>query len=197
MATSMASDELVFSMSSQTEGSPIVFLKRDWLSILDNQNGSYQSNQCVLDTSQLSNSNKYMNYFEGNLIVPLLITVTTPNDGAFNPNIAVATTGDYTQANWAFGLKNWLGSVVHSFTVDMNGTTIIQATSYSGLWNTFQMLTSFSYSDFTGWSNIGFWPDSATPSVADNGSTGTIMGQGSCNNWNGTSGPKCLATAKW
>jgi hypothetical protein len=57
----MASDELVFSMSSQTEGSPIVFLKRDWLSILDNQNGSYQSNQCVLDTSQLSNSNKYMN----------------------------------------------------------------------------------------------------------------------------------------
>jgi hypothetical protein len=155
---------------------------------MDNQNGSYQSNQCVLDTSQLSNSNKYMNYFEGNLIVPMLITITSPNTGKFNPNIgADLGANTYTQANWAFGLKNWLGSIVHSFTVDMNGTTIIQATSYSGLWNTFQMLTSFAYSDFTSWSNIGFWPDSANPSVAspDGNENGTCMGVGSCNNWNG------------
>jgi len=194
MATSMASDELVFSMSSQTEGSPMIFIKRDWLSILDNQNGSYVSNQCVVDTSQLSNSNKYMNYSEANLIVPLLITVTAPLNPSttvtsFNPNIASGLTGgglevqQYTQADWAFGLKNWLGSIVHSFTCDMNGTTIIQATPYSGLWNTFCMLTSFSYNDFTSWTNIGFYPDTAASAVV--AIEPSPSGEGSCNNFNG------------
>jgi len=198
MATSMASDELVFSMSSQTEGTPIVFIKRDWLSILDNQNQSYQSNQCVVDTSQLSNSNKYMNYSEANLIVPLLLTVTAPTPAGalnpancWNPNIGNAITAGqlHSPSDWAFGLKNWLGSIVHSFTCDMNGTTIIQATSYIGLWNTFQMLTSFSYNDFTSWANIGFYPDTAESAVvtiagAGAGIAASYMGQGSCNNNN-------------
>jgi hypothetical protein len=43
-------DQLVYDLSSQTEGSPTVFIKRDWLSILDNQNGQYSGNQCVIDT---------------------------------------------------------------------------------------------------------------------------------------------------
>ena len=194
MATSMASDELVFSMSSQTEGTPIVFIKRDWLSILDNQNQSYQSNQCVVDTSQLSNSNKYMNYSEANLIVPLLLTVTAPTQvgaanlvNTFNPNLAGVIPGDqfYSPCDWAFGLKNWLGSIVHSFTCDMNGTTIIQATSYIGLWNTFQMLTSFSYNDFTSWANIGFYPDTAESAVVTiAGGGASFNGTGSCNNNN-------------
>ena len=195
MATSMASDELVFSMSSQTEGTPIVFIKRDWLSILDNQNQSYQSNQCVVDTSQLSNSNKYMNYSEANLIVPLLITVTAPpgaaNANNWNPNQtqAIQAGATYSSADWAFGLKNWLGSIVHSFTCDMNGTTIIQATSYVGLWNTFQMLTSFSYSDFTSWANIGFYPDTAESAVFSAIGVGSASGTGSCNNNNSLQPP--------
>ena len=194
MATSMASDELVFSMSSQTEGTPIVFIKRDWLSILDNQNQSYQSNQCVVDTSQLSNSNKYMNYSEANLIVPLLITVTAPVPAnlanCYNPNIngVLGGANTYAPSDWAFGLKNWLGSIVHSFTCDMNGTTIIQATSYIGLWNTFQMLTSFSYNDFTSWANIGFYPDTAASVCVTAPGIGagfaSYNGQGSCNNNN-------------
>lgn len=188
----MASDELVFSMSSQTEGSPMIFVKRDWLSILDNQNQSYGSNQCVIDTSQLSNSNKYMNYSEANIMLPLLITVTQPTPAAaancFNPNISTTLNvggGDYSQADWAFGLKNWLGSIVHSFTVDMNGTTIIQCTSYSGLWNTFQMLTSFSYTDFNSWTNLGFWPDDAASAVVTQDGVTSPSGVGSCNNYNG------------
>ena len=195
MATSMASDELVFSMSSQTEGTPIVFIKRDWLSILDNQNQSYQSSQCVVDTSQLSNSNKYMNYSEANLIVPLLLTVTAPTPAtaanSYNPNIGNVIPGGqvYAPSDWAFGLKNWLGSIVHSFTCDMNGTTIIQATSYIGLWNTFQMLTSFSYNDFTSWANIGFYPDTAesvcvTQAPVAGVITTSFNGTGSCNNNN-------------
>ena len=189
MATSMASDELVYNMSTQEEGNPIIFVKKDWLSILDNMNQSYQSNQCVIDTSQLSNSNKYMSYSEANLILPLLITMTQPAPQAagaatgFNPNFSLnnvtgggnnAATYSFTPANWSIGLKNWLGSIIHSFTVDMNGTTIVQATSYVGLYNTFMMMTSFSYNDFTEWANIGFYPDQA--SSAGFASTGSQAG---------------------
>jgi hypothetical protein len=40
-------------MSSQSEGSPALFVKKDWLSILDNQNQSYQGNQSVIDAVEV------------------------------------------------------------------------------------------------------------------------------------------------
>ena len=113
-------DVLVFDMSSQSEGSPALFVKKDWLSILDNQNQNYQGNQCIIDTSQLANSNKYMNYREAYLSVPLLITATASGlTASTNP----VTTLPTTLPDFAFGLKNWLATVVHSITLDYNGTT--------------------------------------------------------------------------
>ena len=112
----MSADSLVFDMSSQSEGSPQIFVRKNWLSILDNQNQNYQGNQSVIDTSQLANSNCYMNYREGYFTVPLLLTVTE-STGAFQPATAA------TSADYAIGLKNWYGSIVHSFTLDYNGTT--------------------------------------------------------------------------
>ena len=146
-------DTLVFDMSSMAEGTPAVFVRKDWLSILDNQNKNYQGNQSVIDTSQLANSNKYMNYREAYLTIPLLLTLTGTNDFS-----AAATSGD-----WAVGMKNWYGSVIHSFTLDYNGTTIIQQTPYCGMWNTFKLMTSLSYQDvISQGSQIGFAPDTAT-----------------------------------
>ena len=112
-------DTLVFDMSSQSEGTPQVFVRKDWLSILDNQTGNYQGNQSDLDTSQLANSNKYMNYREAYFLCPLLLTLTQSvgATAAFSP----ATSA--TSADYAVGLKNWYGSIVHSFTLDYNGTT--------------------------------------------------------------------------
>jgi hypothetical protein len=107
-------DTLLFDMSSTTEGNPQIFVRRDWLSILDNMNQSYIGNQSIIDTSQLANSNKYMSYYEANIILPLLLTITSTANGA----VPFAGACDYV-----LGLKNWLGSVVHSFTLDYNGTT--------------------------------------------------------------------------
>jgi hypothetical protein len=110
-------DQLIYDLSSATEGSPTVFIKRDWLSILDNQNGQYSGSQSVVDTSQLSNSNRYMSYREAYLQVPMVMTLTSDaNNIGFKP----ATT---TPADYACGLKNWFGSVVHSIQVDWNGVT--------------------------------------------------------------------------
>ena len=174
-------DDVIYNMSTQSEGSPAVFTKKDWLSILDNQNQNYQGNQSVIDTSQLANSNKYINYREAYVTIPLLLTATQPINGtppAFSPATATVS------ADYAVGLKNWYGSVVHSFTCDYNGTTIIQQTPYIGLWNTFKLMTSLSQDDLaTQGAAIGFFPDTAT-SVGFTDNNSGVDGVGTANNSN-------------
>jgi hypothetical protein len=58
----------------------------------------------------------------------LILTATSPLDAGANlflPNTAG------TSADYVFGLKNWYGSIIHSMTLDLNGTTIIQQTPYA------------------------------------------------------------------
>lgn len=154
-------DQLVYDLSSQTEGSPTVFIKRDWLSILDNQNGQYSGNQCVIDTSQLSNSNRFMSYREAYLQIPMVMTLT---GDANNYGMAPATAA--TSCDYACGLKNWFGSVIHSIQVDWNGVTVIQQTNFQGLYNTFRLMTSLSINDvLTQGASMGFYPDDALSAI--------------------------------
>ena len=138
----MSGDTLVYDMSSMSEGTPSIFVKKDWLNILDNQNGNYAGNQSVIDTSQLANSNKYMNYREAYLAVPMVLNASSTAVNVANPLFAPATGGDY-----ALGLKNWFGSIIHSFTLDYNGTTIIQQTPFVNMWNSFKLMTTLSWND--------------------------------------------------
>jgi len=171
------SDTLVLDMSTQSEGAAAVFTKRDWLTILDNQNQNYQGNQCVIDTSQLANSNKYMNYREAYVTIPMLITLTSAVGEATAPLWGATA----TSPDWSVGLKNWYGSIIHSFTLDYNGTTIIQQTPYIGLWNSFKLMTSLSLDDIkTQGSLIGFYPDTAGPVQFQ--ATDNEAGLGTCNN---------------
>ena len=200
----MSADKLVFDLSQEIEGSPQVFIRKDWLSILDNMNQNYSANQTIIDTSQLSNSNKFMNYREGYLVMPMLMTLTTTTAAAASTTGAgtgavagflPAATSIVAAANpvapWGtvadnvLGLKNWFGSVIHSFTLDMNGTTIIQQTPFINMVNCFRLLTSLSYNDvITQGSVIGFFPDDASSwSVNNVLATGaTPNGVGVCNN---------------
>lgn len=169
------SDTLVFDMSTASEGAPSVFVRKDWLSILDNMNRNYQGNQCIIDTSQLANSNKYMSYREGYLFVPMIMTLTSGT-------AVLAANGGL---DYVMGLKNWYGSVIHSFSLDYNGTTIVQQTPFVGMWNAFKLMTSLSLQDIkTQGAMIGFYPDdSSTWTYVANGSTSS-SGVGLCNNSN-------------
>lgn len=173
-------DKLIFDLSQEVEGSPSVFVKKDWLNILDNQNSNYNSNQSVIDTSQLSNSNKFLSYREAYLSIPMLLTIATTDlatAGAFAP----AT--DATSADYAIGLKNWFGQIVHSLTLDYNGTTIIQQTPWCNMWNSFKLMTSLSWNDVaTQGATIGFYPDDPTTWFFA-GSAG-LEGQGTSNSTN-------------
>lgn len=172
-------DKLVFDLSQELEGTPNIFIRKDWINILDNQNGQYSANQCVIDTSQLSNSNKYLNYREAYLSIPLLLTLTGAG-ATFLPNQA-ATSCDYS-----IGLKNWYGSIVHSLTVDYNNTTIIQQTPFISMVNSFRLMTTLSWSDIAIMgSTIGFYPDDALTWSYNN--VASSQGVGVCNNSNFTS----------
>jgi len=172
----MSCDKLVFDLSQEVEGSPNVFVKKDWLNILDNMNQNYSSNQTVIDTSQLSNSNKYMSYREAYMLMPMLLTISTAT-GRFTP----ATAG--TSSDYAIGLKNWFGTIIHSFTVDYMGTTIIQQTPYINMWNAFKLMTSLSWNDvITQGSTIGFYPDD--PLAWGFSDVASDFGVGVCNNIN-------------
>lgn len=150
-------DKLVFDLSQEIEGTPNIFVRKDWLNILDNQNGQYSANQSVIDTSQLSNSNKFLNYREAYLSIPLLLTLTnTTTTAAFVPETAA------TSADYSIGLKNWFGNIVHSFICEYNNVTIIQQTPFIGMVNSFRLMTTLSWSDIAIMgSTIGFFPDDA------------------------------------
>lgn len=181
------SDKLVFDLAQEVEGTPNVFIRKDWINILDNQNQNYNNNQSVIDTSQLSNSNKYMSYREAYFVVPMLLTLASEADDGFAP----AT----NPADSSIGLKNWFGQIIHSFTLDYNGTTIVQQTPYINMWNSFKLMTSMSYNDIiTQGATIGFYPDNATtwswtpalaaPDHAEGSYARTATGQGIANNSN-------------
>jgi hypothetical protein len=104
----MSCDKLVYDLSQEVEGSPNVFIRKDWINILDNQNQNYQSNQSIIDTSQISNSNKYISYREAYLAVPLLLSVVAP------AGVVGSSVVDFTQdCDYAIGLKNWFGQIIH------------------------------------------------------------------------------------
>ena len=130
------SDTMVFEMASSSEASPNIFLRRDFVAIQNNNNQNYSSNQLTIDTSQLANSNRYINYREGYLQIPLLITATC--DAAFAP-LDPGTSFDY-----AVGLKNNYLTIIHSMTLDLNGTAVAQTVPFQSLYQNFRLLTTLS-----------------------------------------------------
>lgn len=176
----MSGDTLTYDLSSMTEGTPQVFVKKDWLNILDNQSGNYNGNQSVVDTSQLANSNKYMNYREAYLAVPMLLTATSSGAGT---NMFLDPASSLNSMDYSIGLRNWFGSIIHSFTLDYNGTTVIQQTPFCSMWNCFRLMTTLSISDIIiNGADMGFYPDD--PLSWGYSQTGNASGIGTYNNGN-------------
>ena len=110
----MSGDTLVYDMANSSSEMPSIFVKKDWLSVIDENSQNYNGNQVVISSSALANSSKYINYREGYLQIPLLLTLTgnTGADNKFSPATA-ATSGDH-----AIGLKNAFHTIINDFSVD-------------------------------------------------------------------------------
>jgi hypothetical protein len=128
-----------------------------------------------------------MSYREAYFSIPFIVSLGTAGNPVNAGNIAVT---DYftpddaaTSADYSIGLKNWFGQIIHSFTLDYNGTTIIQQTPYINIWNSFKLMTSLSLDDInTQGSTIGFYPDDADTWNFYPAGVISLTGQGTCNN---------------
>ncbi len=169
-------DQVVYELSQSSSSSDSsIFLQKNWISILDNNNNSYSSGQVTIDTSQLSNSNRWMNYREAYLSVPLLLTSSCSVDPKWDAAL--------TSADYAFGLKNNYASIIHSISVDLQGSTVVQTTPFISLVNNFRLMTTLSYQDLlTIGPSIGFYPDSSCS--FEQNSAASRSGLGTCNNRN-------------
>lgn len=175
-------DKVVFDLSQELDSSPNIFIKKEWINILDQQNGNYQGNQCIIETSALSNSNKFMNYREAYIAMPLLLTLS--NTSANTADMAPSTAG--SSLDYALGLKNFYGSMIHSFTVDFQGTTIVQQTPFTSMYNCFKLLTTLSWNEvYSFGSQIGLYPDDPLSWTYVSATSVTALdGLGTCVNTN-------------
>ncbi len=168
-------DLVTYSKSVEEKTSESVFLNQSWLSVLDSNNGSYSSSQATLETTSLASSDRFMDYREAYLSIPLLLTLGN------NTNVNNAGLANATNVSKIMGLKNSYTSLIHSMSVDLNGTNIIQSTPFSELYNAFKLMTSFSWGDvMTQGPSIGFFPDdvmAATAFTADDvgGAAGMVV----------------------
>lgn len=175
----MSVDKLVLDLSQEIDTNTNVFQRKDWLNIMDNQNQNYSGNQIVADSSQLSNSNKYINYREAYLMIPLFLTLSkTTVGGEFTP----ATDNE----NFAIGLKNWFGNMIHNLSLEFQGSVIVQQTNFINIWNAFKLMTSLSWGDvLTQGASIGFYPDD--PMAFVHTAAAAVSGIGVANNSNAVS----------
>lgn len=168
-------DLVTYSKSVEEKSSDAVFQNQSWLSVLDSNNGSYSSSQATLETTSLASSDRFMDYREAYLSIPLLLTLGN------NTNDDDSGLADATNVSKIMGLKNSYTSLIHSMSVDLNGTNIIQSTPFSELYNAFKLMTSFSWGDvMTQGPSIGFYPDdvmAATAFTANNvaGAAGMVV----------------------
>lgn len=172
-------DSIIYEISSSDYKRENIFLRKNWLSTIDLNNGTYSTNQLVIDSSALSNSSLYLNYSESVVILPLLLTLScTTNSAAFAPNTTASS------LDWTLGLKSWFGTIVHSQSLEMSGSTLVQTTGYQSMYQNFCLLTTLSYGDVAVLGqSIGFWPDTSL-ALAYVPTTASVHGIGVCNNQN-------------
>ena len=143
-----SANTLSYELSSQDVGEqPFLYTKKQMLVIQDT-NTSYTSAQSKINTSSVSQS-QYINYKESYLSVPVVMTMT----GHFNPATAA------TSANYSLGLKEYFHSLIHSMSVDFNGTNVKPHCPFENVYQSFRLSTTLSFNELKSKQHIGFSPD--------------------------------------
>lgn len=155
-------DNLVFEESISSEVSQSEFISKKWLYVNDINNGSYSS-QIIIDSTPLANSGGYVNWSEGYIAMPLVVTLSA----------SAGTVGDDASLvgnhSWAFKSGFW--HMINSMSVEFNNQNIVQQTPFLNVFRSFKAMTSFSEDDLKQGPSLGFSPDTAgswSYSTADN-----------------------------
>jgi len=146
---SAVSDHIQLAKSKETKYPPL-FNKREWLYINDTTT-QYDQGTSIIETTSLSNNDKFLDYNAAYLTVPILITLTN--------NTTAAGLAAPTNLRKSLGFKQSFLTMINSITVDLNGQSMVQQNQLIDIYNNFRLLTSESWTSKNRWSTIGFYPD--------------------------------------
>ena len=169
------------------------FVKKEWTNAIydTNTSSNYASNQVIFDSTTLSNSGSLVSYSEGLIFLPIVIKVS---------KTAGATTVDWTQTDgsplkgtdFMLSLKNSHINLVHSYSITLNNTDIIQSVpmvnSYLNFINHSEMSLDdeFLNAPLTGYAkdSSSSWYYNTPTTIAGTTLTGDSRGVGIGNNAN-------------
>ena len=151
---SAISDHIQLAKSKETKYPPL-FNKREWLYINDTTT-QYDQGTSIIETTALSNNDKFLDYNAGYLSVPILITLTNNTTAAGLASPSAVAPLPYKKS---LGFKQSFLSMINSITVDLNGQSMVQQNQLIDIYNNFRLLTSESWTSQNRWSTIGFYPD--------------------------------------
>jgi hypothetical protein len=181
-------DNIVYEQSVSNDVPPSNFVNKKWVYVNDLNQGSYQS-QVILDTTALSNQGGWVNYSEGYIAMPLIVTLTS--------TIAASLPTTANIADYSWGFKNGFWQIINSMSVQYNNSTVVSETPFLNVFKSFEAMTKWSLDDlFNDGPTCCFYPDnpSSWSYAAASSNTTPISGNGIglCNNRNA---PLLVATA--
>ena len=153
---SSVADSTIYQVSSHSQMDGHEFIKKEIIYILDQNNGSYSSNQIYFDTSSVSNSGKWASYSEAYFLIPFVIS--------FKGSLDI--TGNNVVSAFSAGMKNGYWQIIDSMQVDLNGVNIVQQTPYLNVFTHFKVMSSWSEGDALKYgSSLGFFKDDSTSAI--------------------------------
>lgn len=177
-------DKYLFEDALNVEDHKEYFLEKDMLYVLDQNGGSYNGS-ITFDTSVLSNAQRWLDYKNGLLEIPLQISMSSSVD---------ISAADAVNA-YMLGLKNGSHQLIDSLQVEYNNSTVVQLQPFTNFYVGYKLMSSWSQDDLVkhGPSTI-FTPDSAgsvnfqsAASVDGIGHCNTIVNPIETKTWSGTS----------
>ncbi len=164
-------DATNFIKSVEPELDPHYFTKKDILWAQDQNNSNYSGGFINLDTSSLASGDRYVAYKEGLMVVPFTVAMQCSADISASAN------------SWMMSLKpgNW--NLIHSMSVQLNGTTIVEQQPFLNMFCNYKVLSTWSQDTLKKYgqsANLGSVIDS--PSSFTYNTTSSVDGNGFCNN---------------
>lgn len=156
------------SMESEMTGSS-PFVKRESLSIVDQQQGSYNG-RISFDTSRLATSGRWVDLRSAEVHIPFTIVSKSSADIAGAANAFMA------------GLKAGTHHIIDSMSVRFNNEQVLQETPLLNHYVHWKMLSSFSHDDQKKHGTSHFFSPDTSTSFRFNGTGSAKDGQGVSNN---------------
>jgi len=176
---SVVADPIIYDKISKEEVKQTPFLDRQILYVQDSNNANYSTNQVVYETQSLSSSGRWLDYSESYLSFPVYMSASCSDNA-----IQFDDPGE-VHADYLLGLKSGSHQLIHSISLDYNGSNVIQPNGFVNLLTNYNMVTSFSQEDIRKLNaSIFFNPPSDGDSWVWSPGARTSFGTGLCDNNN-------------